>query len=477
MANIEHKDIPATDIHALVRWTWVNEAARLAQGVTASDVHKLGFQESNQTYWYLSDDSPVTWVSPADAASLLGVALDSSVGAANQGDFLLFDGTDWVASKFATVENVGVGLSVGLALQNPTTSTLLLEQASPMLVFAGGWGAGSGMIMCAQLRPDGPVIYGSPDAARELQFFYTEDLISFDKMFGLATNGVGQRLTVYGSPRGEVAFEDGGTIVATTDDIQIHAPAGKPVEFYDDTDLIASLDLTSGLDFADEVGVLRQGDSILLTSAFGTHLCAQTSAHYLLFFAGADLIGGMNQSGGVASWGFSEAFDGTLTVQTQSGDTAGKSIGLIGGPAGGPSSNNGGAAYMQGGARNSGGQDGNTELRDADGVARVTVSGGNDRNVTLNGEVTVDLQIGGNSIAYANSAGFHPIGIIGASSGTNVFFHAAPSGWDSMEKGIFIGDCDVEPTGGDAGGVYLYSVGGALYAMDGSGVPWPLTGS
>lgn len=237
MADVEHEDIAAANMHPLVRWTWANEAARLAQAVTADDIHKLGYQQSDSTYWLLADVTPSVWVtaSSSDATTLLGAPLDSSVGAASEGDFLVFDGTEWKASKFATQTNVDTGVVAGLVLQNTTPSTLLQGQASPALIFAGGWGSGANMLGALQMRPDGPVISGSSDPSRELQFIYTEDLIAINKLFGLATNGVTQRLTVYGATRGEVAFESGGTIIGTTSELELDSPTGGAIKLQADT--------------------------------------------------------------------------------------------------------------------------------------------------------------------------------------------------------------------------------------------------
>ena len=63
MADIQHETLAGgIHAHAIHRWPpWADQAARLAQGVTADDVHKVGFQVSDSTYWVLTDDSPVTW--------------------------------------------------------------------------------------------------------------------------------------------------------------------------------------------------------------------------------------------------------------------------------------------------------------------------------------------------------------------------------------------------------------------------------
>jgi hypothetical protein len=49
--------------HIIENWTFANSAARTGLiGALPEDVGKIGFQQDDNTYWRLVDDSPVTWV-------------------------------------------------------------------------------------------------------------------------------------------------------------------------------------------------------------------------------------------------------------------------------------------------------------------------------------------------------------------------------------------------------------------------------
>ncbi len=58
---MQHKN--ATLNHKIENWSYVDESARTgATGLLAEDVKKIAFQESDDTYWRLTNHSPVTWV-------------------------------------------------------------------------------------------------------------------------------------------------------------------------------------------------------------------------------------------------------------------------------------------------------------------------------------------------------------------------------------------------------------------------------
>lgn len=530
MADIEHAEVPAAAMHPLIRWPWANEAERLAEPVVAGDIHKLGYQASDSTYWFLSDTTPTVWTSLGNTNSLLGVPLDASVGAPNQGDFLIFDGTEWIAGKAATVDGIGEGIGLGLNLANSTAATLGNDQYSPLLALQGGYGSGNAMVMFAQLRADGPVFLGSADPSRELSFFYTEDLIGIDRIFGLATNGVNQRLTVYGATRGEMAFETGASFIADADELQVHSPADGQVTFWDGETQYLNFGRLFGA-----IGVLQFSDTtldgVLITAADGANpgipvgisagsaLSGDNDGGYIFLRpglksgAGADGTCSLHDAADVprvevtadrdvrlSGLAFVRAEVGgenvaTFELDPVNGPTSrrmlvhadgaseyfhiigeqpstnihGFDVGVIGadgGPGGG--STNGGDAFLQGGKKNSAGSGGSSQLRDPDGVARVSVEGGDDRNVLFNGELLVDIQVAGNSKAYASTTGFNIPLLLGANTDSNLAIHDEPSDWNGMEGGIFIGNAVDVPTAGDAAGVFVYGVSGALKARGGS---------
>lgn len=61
---IEHVDIPAGERHAPHNWEYADATARLAAtGFVASEVGSVALQLDNNSYWTLTDHSPITWVS------------------------------------------------------------------------------------------------------------------------------------------------------------------------------------------------------------------------------------------------------------------------------------------------------------------------------------------------------------------------------------------------------------------------------
>lgn len=57
----QHKDLGLANLHSIHAWAWVNAAAKTAQTVAASDLGKVGWKQDDNTFWVLTDDSPVTW--------------------------------------------------------------------------------------------------------------------------------------------------------------------------------------------------------------------------------------------------------------------------------------------------------------------------------------------------------------------------------------------------------------------------------
>ena len=73
---VQHKDIPASEIHKLVNWEFTNSTSRLAEPVTTDDIHKLAFEVSTGTYHMLLNTTP-TWVqilTEGDGAIPTGIA-------------------------------------------------------------------------------------------------------------------------------------------------------------------------------------------------------------------------------------------------------------------------------------------------------------------------------------------------------------------------------------------------------------------
>lgn len=60
--SIEHSDAPAGEIHVWANWEVADSTARLALTVAAGDVGKVAWQQDDDSFWLLADDSPMTWV-------------------------------------------------------------------------------------------------------------------------------------------------------------------------------------------------------------------------------------------------------------------------------------------------------------------------------------------------------------------------------------------------------------------------------
>lgn len=65
-----HGTLPLGGIHQIANWTYASAGARTgAVGLVAADVGKVAWQTDDDTFWVLTDDSPVTWVALAGGAS------------------------------------------------------------------------------------------------------------------------------------------------------------------------------------------------------------------------------------------------------------------------------------------------------------------------------------------------------------------------------------------------------------------------
>ena len=72
---VQHRDIPAAEIHRLVNWEFATQADRQNATVTATDVFKLAYQQSNGQFYMLLNTTP-TWLqilSEGSTASPTGV--------------------------------------------------------------------------------------------------------------------------------------------------------------------------------------------------------------------------------------------------------------------------------------------------------------------------------------------------------------------------------------------------------------------
>lgn len=70
-----HNAISTGDIHIIINWIYADATARgAASGFVAADVGKVAWQQSDDTFWLLKDDSPITWVQIGGTGSPTGSA-------------------------------------------------------------------------------------------------------------------------------------------------------------------------------------------------------------------------------------------------------------------------------------------------------------------------------------------------------------------------------------------------------------------
>jgi hypothetical protein len=76
-----HKNSTGNDIHVIYAFTYVSSVARnAATGLIAADIGKVARQLSDETFWILVDNSPLTWSQ---------ISVSSGAGTVSNNDLLL----------------------------------------------------------------------------------------------------------------------------------------------------------------------------------------------------------------------------------------------------------------------------------------------------------------------------------------------------------------------------------------------------
>jgi phage-related tail fiber protein len=113
-----HKNVTAGDVHIANAFVFANAAARIAgtgYTIVPADVGKIARQTDNETFWILTDDSPITW-SAIDAAGSVPTTrtLTAGAGLTGGGDLSADRTFDVVAnadgSIIANADDVQVGV-------------------------------------------------------------------------------------------------------------------------------------------------------------------------------------------------------------------------------------------------------------------------------------------------------------------------------------------------------------------------------
>lgn len=174
-----HRNVTPGGNHMAHNWEYADAAARLsATGFLGTDVNKLALQLDNNSFWILTDDSPVTWVDPS-AAALAAKTLDSltihgadkaSAGTLNldtaTGDLVDVTGTTTITAitltegRWRTVRFTGI-----LALTHG--SSLVLPTAADITTAVGDYaifrGYAAGVVRCVgYFRANGTALASDP---------------------------------------------------------------------------------------------------------------------------------------------------------------------------------------------------------------------------------------------------------------------------------------------------------------------------
>ncbi len=431
MADVEHKDITPEHQHPIVRWTWANSAARLAQAVTADDVHKVGYQTSDATYWFLSDDSPVTWNSLTGTWAQV-LANGATSGAYNptidSGQYLQFAGEVTIKRNGADVITTDADETriFGHAAGSSVTYWIEATKFATMGVLGGGYGY--------------------------LSFAEAYDgIITMDPR---ATNNAGRNLRLIGGNAGPVGDLDGGSVF-------LQPGARNGAGAYGAVN-IGSEDSVVRIAMNSDRDVVLNGLATVNFQVAGDTL------------AMVDRIAGEGEAPGLLLMDGASGTDSAffLRAVTPDADRAGLDLFIQAGNGGTPSANNGGDILMVPGAENGGGTDGTFSVSDAALNTRFKMLANGD--LLLSVPTLTQFKVDNVEIAGVDEGSLYCIGIRGSSEGENMFVHAPPSDWNDAEKVVFIGDCDVAPTAGESGGGILYSEAGALKWIGPSGTITPM---
>lgn len=84
MGTIQHESLTYAEQHVIHRWEYADAAVRTAAtGFTSADVKKLAYQADDDTYWVLTNHSPITWVQVSSGDVYTKSEVDALIAAVN----------------------------------------------------------------------------------------------------------------------------------------------------------------------------------------------------------------------------------------------------------------------------------------------------------------------------------------------------------------------------------------------------------
>lgn len=142
MVSGNHTKVPAGYIHRIPNWDVADETARDALVVTADDIGKVAWQQDDDTFWMLADDTGPTWVGLGGGGG--GGGSGDVVGPASSvdGEIALFDSTTGKLLKRAS--NTGLIKATSGVIATATAGTDYYNPGGTDVAVAdGGTGASS----------------------------------------------------------------------------------------------------------------------------------------------------------------------------------------------------------------------------------------------------------------------------------------------------------------------------------------------
>jgi len=161
-----HKALAATEIHILYAFSFASAAAREgATGLVAADVGKVAWQTDDNSFWVLTDESPVTWVSLGGSGGFASsIAIKNQCRVASTANIASL-------STLLTLDGVTVAAGDRVLVKDQTT----LSENGIYVAAVGAWTRASDFDSTAEVKGGVLVVV-------------SEGTTQFDSIWTLATN-------------------------------------------------------------------------------------------------------------------------------------------------------------------------------------------------------------------------------------------------------------------------------------------------